>query len=233
MSMGAQLAARRGELGLTIDQVAAATRIRPRHIEALEEGRLADFAAPVYAAGCLGAYARHLGLDPATLVAQVPAGGRRPGLGLDLENRHRRPGALISVPALVAAFVVLLAGGVAGYAWRQVVSDPHPGSGASAESATSFAAGASTPAPAAQPRSIVVGVRVTEEVWINAAIDGRPQYGDSGKTLAAGSVVFFTGVEVKITTGKASATFISIDGRNLGPLGIGVATRDFSSQTSP
>ena len=87
--------------------------------------------------------------------------------------------------------------------------------------------------PAIQVRPIVVGVRVTEVVWINAEVDGTAQYGDSGRTLPAGSVVYFTGVHVKITSGKASATFITIDGRSLGALGDGVATREFSSQTSP
>jgi hypothetical protein len=78
----------------------------------------------------------------------------------------------------------------------------------------------------------VVGVRVTEEVWINAFVDGRPAYANAGKTLPAGSVVYFSGVDIKITSGKAAATFITVDGRSVGTLGTGVATRDFSSQTS-
>jgi hypothetical protein len=45
--------------------------------------------------------------------------------------------------------------------------------------------------------------------------------------------VYFAGVDIKITSGRASATFITIDGRPIGALGNGVATRDFSSQTSP
>jgi hypothetical protein len=80
---------------------------------------------------------------------------------------------------------------------------------------------------------MVLGVRVTEEVWINVFVDGRPQYVDAGKTLPAGSVVYFAGVDIKITSGKASATFITIDGRSIGAMGTGVATRDFSSQTLP
>ena len=56
---------------------------------------------------------------------------------------------------------------------------------------------------------------------------------DLVRPLPAGSVVWFTGVDVKIPSGKAWATFISIDGRNLGPMGVGVATRELSSQTSP
>jgi hypothetical protein len=78
----------------------------------------------------------------------------------------------------------------------------------------------------------VLEVHVTEEVWINAFVDGRPQYADGGRTLPAGSVVYFSGVDIKITSGKAAATFISVDGRSVGALGNGVVTRDFSSQTS-
>ena len=77
-----------------------------------------------------------------------------------------------------------------------------------------------------------MGVRVTEEVWINAFVDGRPAYADAGKTLPAGSVVYFSGVDIKITSGKAAATLISVDGRAMGALGNGVATREFTSQTS-
>jgi len=45
--------------------------------------------------------------------------------------------------------------------------------------------------------------------------------------------VYFSGVDIKITSGKAASTFITIDGRSIGALGAGVATRDFTSQTSP
>ena len=53
------------------------------------------------------------------------------------------------------------------------------------------------------------------------------------KTLPAGSIVYFSGVDIKITSGKAAATFITVDGRTVGAMGTGVASRDFSSQTSP
>jgi hypothetical protein len=38
-------------------------------------------------------------------------------------------------------------------------------------------------------------------------------------------------VDIKITSGKAASTFITIDGRAIGALGTGVATRDFTPQT--
>jgi len=46
-----------------------------------------------------------------------------------------------------------------------------------------------------------------------------PQYADGGKTLPAGSVVYFSGVDIKITSGKAAATLISVDGRAVGAMG--------------
>jgi hypothetical protein len=64
-------------------------------------------------------------------------------------------------------------------------------------------------------------------------VDGKSEYTDSGKILPAGSEVYFTGVDIKITSGKAAATMITVDGHALGALGTGVATREFSSQTSP
>ena len=234
MSNGAVLAARRGELGLTIRQASASTRISQHHLEALEADDPRGFAAPVYESGYLKTYARFLGMDPELLTPSAAGRTRRVDLALKLENRHGRRRAVVTGPAVLAAVVVLVAGGLAGYAWRQVVADSHRGAAnLGVAMPTPTPAGSPAAAPAVQARPIVLGVHVSDAVWINATIDGQPQYGDQGITLAAGSTVYFTGVDVTLTSGKASATFISIDGRNLGPLGIGVATRHFTSQTSP
>ena len=233
MTIGQALAAKRGERGLTIEQAAAATRIRADHLRALEADSFDRFAAPVYAKGYLRTYATYLDLDAEDLLRQVPAGTRR-DLGIGLDSSRRRPRVVLTTPAVAAAGLVLLAGAFAGYAWRQVWADQHMAL-VTPPAQISAAAAPSTPhgSPAVQARPIVVGVHVTDSVWINAVVDGAPQYGDAGRTLAAGSLVYFTGVDVKITSGKASATIISIDGRTLGPMGVGVATREFSSQTSP
>lgn len=234
MTAGQALAAKRGERGLTIEQAAAATSIRAEHLRALEADELDRFAAPVYAKGSVRIYARYLGLDADELVDELPHDRQAPRLDVRLGKTLPAPRFVLTGPAMAAAGLVLLAGAFSGYAWRQMVADQRPAVVTSP--APSAAAGpVSTPAgsPAIQVRPIVVGVRVTDSVWINAVVDGSPQYGDSGRTLPPGSIVYFTGVDVKITSGKASATFITIDGRNLGALGVGVATREFSSQTSP
>lgn len=232
MTPGAELAAKRGERGLSIDQVAASTRIRPDYLRALEADDYTPFAATVYLKGNLRTYAVFLGLDPTELIAQVSKAGPAPDLAIKVMEKERRRGFAITTPAVAAAGLVLLAGAFGGYAWRQITVDQRA---MVADATPSSLAGApATPAasPAIQARPIVVGLRVTDSVWVNVTVDGSPQYGDSGRTLAAGSVVYFTGLDVKVTSGKAASTFITIDGRNLGAMGVGVATREFSSQTS-
>ncbi|HYM97231.1 MAG TPA: helix-turn-helix domain-containing protein [Candidatus Sulfotelmatobacter sp.] len=232
MTAGTLLAAKRGERGLTIQQAAAATRIRSEYLIALEADDASPFAAPVYARGYLRTYAIYLGLEPDELVAGIDAPGVSPRLALGIGRSERKPRFVITTRAIVAAGVVLFAGAFGGYAWRQLTVDQRTLSSAATQATVAVSA---SPAgsPSVQARPIVVGVRVTDVVWINATVDGTPQYADAGRTLQPGSVVYFTGVDVKITSGKAAATFITVDGRNLGALGAGVTTREFSSQTSP
>ena len=233
VTLGEVLAAKRGERGLTIEQAATATRIRAHYLSALESDELARLVAPVYAKGHLRTYARYLGLDPEPLVKMLKTEAQDTHRLLSIGTHIARPRMVLTAPALVAVGIVMLAGAFGGYAWRQIQVDQRP-AGSSPPVQVAAVTPASTPVPTPKPQTkpIVVEVRVTEEVWINVFVDGRPQYADAGKTLPAGSVVYFSGVDIKITSGKAGSTFISIDGRAIGVMGTGVATRDFSSQTS-
>jgi hypothetical protein len=231
MTLGETLAAKRGERGLTIEQAAAATRIRPHYLSALESNEFERLAAPVYAKGHLRTYALFLGLDPAPLVAMLNPTPRDVRRLLSIGNVIARPRVVVTAPAIAAAGLVLLAGAFGGYAWRQVQADQRPAAPSPSAQVAAVSSGAPVPTPSPQARPIVLGVRVTEEVWINVFVDGRPVYADGGKTLPAGSVVYFSGVDIKITSGKGASTFITVDGRAIGALGTGVATRDFASQT--
>ena len=234
MKLGEILAAKRGERGLTIEQAAAATRIRAHYLSALESDELERLVAPVYAKGHLRTYTRYLGLDPEPLVAMMRVEAQEPRRLLSIGRVVMRPRMVVTAPAVAAVGLVLLVGAFSGYAWRQIQADQRPVAPIPSPRFVALAPGAPpAPTPSPQARPMVLGLRVTEEVWINVFVDGKPQYADAGKTLPAGSVVYFAGVDIKITSGKASATFITIDGRSIGAMGTGVATRDFSSQTSP
>ena len=230
---GRVLAEERSDRGLTIEQVAAATRIRPEHLSALESDVPEQLLPAVYAKGYLRTYARYLGIDPEPLVEALNAPARDTRHGLELGTIASRPRLVITAPAAAAAGLVLLASAFALYAWRQIESDQRPGVIVPpAQQAVTLPLATPLPSPSPQPRPIVLGVQVTDSVWLNVIVDGKSQYSDSGKVLPAGSQVYFTGLDIKITSGKAAATLISVDGRAMGALGNGVATREFTSQTS-
>lgn len=233
---GEVLTERREERGLTLQQAANATRIRIEHLNALEAGAPERIPAEVYARGYLRAYARYLGLDPEPLLADlgsIPIDVRR---NLGLGRIAGRPRVVINGPAVAAAGLLVLAGAFGAYAWRQIDSEqrlaaPTPPPVAQLPAVSPPTTPVPTPSP--QPRPLVVGVTVQLDTWLDVTVDGKSQYSDSGRILPAGSTVYFTGLDVKITSGKASTTFVSIDGRDIGPLGAGVATKEFTAQTSP
>ncbi len=69
-NIGAYLKRRREDLGLTLRDVAAKTRVRTTYLEYIENQRLADLPAPVYLRGFVLEFARVLGLpDPESITA--------------------------------------------------------------------------------------------------------------------------------------------------------------------
>src|SRR5258708_25613596 len=126
VTLGELLAAKRGERGLTIEQAAAATRIRAHYLSALESNELERLAAPVYAKGHVRTYARFLGLDPEPLVSMLKPAPRDVRRLLSIGNVASRPRMVVTAPALAAAGLVLLAGAFSGYAWRHGPADPKP-----------------------------------------------------------------------------------------------------------
>src|SRR5438128_5475428 len=172
VTLGDALAAKRGERGLSIDQVSASTRIRREHLRALEAEDFSHFSAPVYAKGYLRTYATYLGLDADDLSRQMPAAWDMPSLALGLDKRERRPRAVLTTPAVAAAGLVLLAGMFGGYAWRQVVADQRSTAAISSPPAVTAAAATAVAPPATQARPTVVGVRVPHELWSNTVVDG-------------------------------------------------------------
>lgn len=81
--IGRTLRNARAERGLSIDQVAAETRISGRFLQALEEEAFDELPAPVYVRGFLRSYANFLRIDPDPLLAELAAGGGPPVAGPD------------------------------------------------------------------------------------------------------------------------------------------------------
>ena len=72
-SVGHTLRQKRDEMGLSIAQVAAETRIPERHLVTIESGDFSALPAKTYAVGFSRSYARLVGLDEAVVADQVRA----------------------------------------------------------------------------------------------------------------------------------------------------------------
>ncbi|ANU08735.1 helix-turn-helix domain-containing protein [Paraurantiacibacter namhicola] len=73
VGVGAQLAAAREAKGLSVEQVAAQTRIPIRHLETIEAGRFSDMPGKTYATGFARTYAKLVDLDQDDVTAMVRA----------------------------------------------------------------------------------------------------------------------------------------------------------------
>ena len=119
-SVGQKLAQARLQRGLTLDEAARETRMRPEKILALESGDYACFPSNAYAKGFLKNYARYLGVDVAAFLDTLDSSlsisiadyqylsnaPERPVVFTPM-RRERRP--LSIVPMAVAALLVAIA----------------------------------------------------------------------------------------------------------------------------
>ena len=120
-SVGKKLAQARQQLGLSLDEAAHATRLRPDKIIALENDDLASFASAAYAKGFLKNYARYLGVDIddflSTFDSSLPISvadyqylsnaPERPSAPEPVRRERRVPSI---IPVLIVAVIIFLAG---------------------------------------------------------------------------------------------------------------------------
>jgi len=88
MDIGAELRAARKARGLTVEQVAALTRIRHSYLEAIERNDFDVLPAPIYIRGFLAAYAREVGLDPRDTVQRYRSAYEAPKVTLPADERR-------------------------------------------------------------------------------------------------------------------------------------------------
>ena len=127
--IGRSLLEAREQLGLSLDEIERATRIRVHHLEAIERGEMDIFPSPVQARGFLHNYAEFLGLDADAILLQYAealqsrrsrllpeTSYKEPGTGPSVRIRSRRPRWLssdlfIATTIILAILAVLIWGG--------------------------------------------------------------------------------------------------------------------------
>ena len=225
---GAMLLAAREKAKLSLEDVAARSRIPQRHLAAIEAGDYAKLPSRTYAVGFSRTYARLVGLDEREVAEQVRLDLQAGDPQGPLRSDRFEPGDPARLPSRrlawfsALAVVVLVIGAFTFY--RTYFS---PGMGPAPLTQPTSAAtqppvaprpGSAAPAPAA-PAGPVVFTSLSDGTWVKF-------YDGAGKRLFEGQmtrgqtfIVPADAVEPKAWTGRPNALAITVGGRAVPMLG--------------
>jgi Domain of unknown function (DUF4115)/Helix-turn-helix domain len=222
--IGATLRAAREQLGVSIEEAAWRTRIRPDYLRALEDERFEDIG-HVFVRGHLSSYARFLCLDATAIAHEYVERFEHsePSPIERLNERHKeakRPpkpnwliAALVAAALLIAASVLGVVRGP-GPSTPSGARNPLPSLPATAKQNVQPAT-PSLAAPNAVPITFVVAA--DKRAWIRITADGAVVFEG---TLTAGESKTFTGRDVlEVVIGNAGAVRVTFNGRDLGAPG--------------
>lgn len=236
MPIGETLTSARTALGLSLDDVAAATRIRSTVIRSMEAEDFGPCGGSIYARGHLRSIAAVLRLDPVPLVAEfdrqhgsAPASMTMPGLNRAASARveRRRPN---WTAAMAAALVVVCVAGVvhllrspagrpATVTAPQLTSTPAGSPRLSAEPSRRPAPLPSDAVALVDPNMVTVQVRIpADKSWVSVTSSSGVQL-FQGVLTAGTSRVFRDPKQLRLILGNAGAVDLVVNGRDLGPAG--------------
>lgn len=171
-TVGHQLREAREAKGLSLEDVAASTRIPTRHLISLEEGAWDKLPAPTYAVGFAKNYAGAIGLDRNAIGDQLRSemGGIRPAVIAPIEYLEVDDPKRSFPKGLVFGALALLVIAVIGLVWvneRQLQADA-PGN----QVATNETAAPAAPAPVVPAAAQPVTLTATDGVWLEVKDGG-------------------------------------------------------------
>lgn len=221
--IGPTLREARNRRKVDLSAVEAATKIRVRYLQAIENEEWDALPGGAYTRGFIRTYASHLGLDGDRLAddyrrATAPPGGERPPKRIEpVPTGARRPRSRLSgrlaIAAVCAALVAVLIG-VALSGGEDGNGDDGSGSAGQAPASRTEPGGAggqAQPAPPAQA-AVAVELTATAEVWV-CLLDAAEEPLVEGEILAAGaSAGPFRSRRFELALGNGSVE-MTIDGR--------------------
>lgn len=209
VELGATLRDAREARQLAFEEVAAATRIHPRYLAALEAERFDTLPGRAYARSFLHEYAAYLGLDPAPLVAEYDARfcetRIEPAPLMRVNRSQRSHRVLVST----LAFVVVIGGGLA---WKfgsgshstRIVAPRTPAVEAAMTKPVKV-----TPAKHATVHSVLISAS-SGPCWLLVRAGTRRLY---ERTLQPGRSVRFTGRTLWVRFGAPWNVDVRVDGK--------------------
>ena len=222
-SIGEALRSAREAQGKSVEDAAAATRIRPSYLEALEQEHFEQLGGNVYAKGFLRSYARFLGVDPAPLLdayrakerPDAPLFAHAPTAIRGARASGRRGQTWLAV-AIVCVSIILVVS-----LWSLLRPAPDPTNAQAPfapEPATTAVGSAGTSAPPTTARPVQQGVTVTLRYraasWTRVTADGKvffegtPGPGERRRFRAERSI--------DLILGAPGAVTLTVNGKDLG-----------------
>jgi cytoskeletal protein RodZ len=249
--LGSALAAARRKRGLSVEDVAAATRIRPAIIRAIEEDDFDACGGAVYARGHLRSVAQVVGADPRPLVEEfdrrfhqpvpplrtAPLGAFDPPRDAGRSGRGSPTWSSVAIGALLVVLIFL---GVSWVVGRGGDEDPGaplaaPTSTAGSTPPPATTAPATTAPPAAPvPKVVIVTLRAAAgSSWVSVTgSDGSAKF--SGVLAAGQAKEFRDAKRLSVRFGNSPAVRVTQNGKDVGAprCGAQVCTVDFGLPTA-
>jgi cytoskeleton protein RodZ len=231
--LGAALAAARRERGLSVEEVSAATRIRPAIIRAIENDDFDACGGAVYARGHLRSVAQVVGADPRPLVEEfdrrfnqpvpalrtAPLGSFEPPRDAGRSGRQSPTWTSVAAGVLVVVLLFLGASWIVGRRGDDAAGSPAAQSAApTATTTTSPAPRSPVPSKPAPPavKGVVLTLRATGgSSWVSVtASDGNQLYQG---ILTDGTAKEFRDAKLlSVRFGNSPAVRITQNGRDVG-----------------
>jgi transcriptional regulator with XRE-family HTH domain len=213
-AFGETLRREREMRGVSLEEVANATRISTRNLEALENERWEQLPGGVFNRGFVRSIARFLGLDEDTLVSEYAIATNDPPQVAVWMDRPVKPRRSLLPWLLAAMSLVLLA--AAWFAWqeRNLLSSAIPGTDRSAAAAPPPAPG---PAPPAGVTTLELKVDAAMATTATVRADGIVVF--DGRMLEKDSRRFQAKERFEVSAGDSFALLLELNGQAVAPLG--------------
>jgi len=221
MSFGENLRRERELRGISLHEIAEATKISVRFLQALEQDRHHVLPGGIFPRAFLKQYARHLGLDPEKVAAefQYLHGEALPEKPPPARPRWSPPPGALFLGVLAVAAVVLLASYRRSGFGTPPEASPPPSPAVPAVLASDRVYPAPTPVPSATPlpRRLVLTLTAQQSCWVQVTADGetvinRVLNEGETETLAAEG-------ELVLSVGNAGGLLFTLNDRPGVPLG--------------
>lgn len=238
--LGDQLRLKRQEQGLSLEQVAAKTRIRRQLLKAIEAGELNELPEPIYIRGFIRQYADVLGLNGSELSNSFPASD---AFGKDCVQRHlsikpvwtRLPAQLRSTHLYLLYIVVIVCAVNAlsstlsrsnlQISQSQIQEQPLPTSAVKPDTlpqpSDKIKPVSDTPSTATKTNKLVqINVTLKADSWIRVVADGKKQF--EGLLPEGTQRTWVAKEQLTVRVGNAGGvlvTFNEEEAKQLGDLG--------------